>query len=90
MNTAFEKQSNNQALGEEHMKDNTEELASGLLTRDQMQTEALTIETLLDAVMAVYGSFDHTEMIELVEMAQKRAKRLNTALDSVYVQDDAA
>ena len=72
------------------MKDNTDEPATGPLTRDQMQTEALTIETLLDAVMALYGSFDHTEMIELVEMAQKRAKRLNTALDSVYVRENAA
>ena len=60
------------------------------LTREQMQTEALTIESLLDAAMAMFGSFDRTEMIELIEMAQMRAKRLNTALDSIYEKEVTA
>lgn len=52
------------------------------LTRAQMQTEALIIQTLLGSVMALYSGTKPQDAIELVEMAQDRAMLLNNALDS--------
>ena len=53
------------------------------MTRDQMQTEALVVETLLDAVMALNCSTDSSEAGELLQLAHDRARQLNFALDSV-------
>lgn len=52
------------------------------MTRDQMQTEALVVETLLDAVMALNCSIDGSEAGELLQMAHHRARQLNFDLDS--------
>lgn len=53
------------------------------MTRDEMQTEALIIESLLTAVMALHSGNNPQDAINLIEMAQSRAEKLNNALDSV-------
>ncbi|WP_372575029.1 hypothetical protein [Ruegeria jejuensis] len=54
------------------------------LTRDQLQTEALIIEKMLDAAIASFGGADAEEnLFSLVERAHDRAHKLNIALDSV-------
>ena len=52
------------------------------MTRDEAQTEALVIESLLNAAMATFGAKDTAGMIELVEQAHDRSKGLQIALDS--------
>ena len=53
------------------------------MTRDQMQSEALIIQCLLNSAMALSGDPDPDHGFTLIEMAHGRAKRLNSALDSV-------
>ncbi|UAB89682.1 hypothetical protein I5192_03080 [Ruegeria sp. SCSIO 43209] len=54
------------------------------MTRDEMQSEALTIKCLLNAAMAMRNAPDpNDETILLIEMAHQRAAKLNTALDAI-------
>lgn len=53
------------------------------MTRDEMQTEALIIQSLLDAASAMFGDADRQDCFDLIEKASGRAQRLNNALDSV-------
>lgn len=53
------------------------------MTRDQMQTEALIIESLLETAIAMYGGVKPEDGLTMVEMAHDRAQHLNRALDSV-------
>lgn len=72
------------------MKDNPHPQPVGLLTRDQMQAEAVTIDALLSAAMAVLNSTDPEDTFTLVEMAQSRAKALNHALDDLHRLEETA
>lgn len=54
------------------------------MTRQQMQTEALVIERLLDAVLAMQCDEDRQDSCTLIETALERADRLNRALDSIH------
>jgi hypothetical protein len=53
------------------------------MTREQMQTEALIIESLLDAAMAMHSEVDREDCFQMIEKASARANRLNRALDSI-------
>ncbi|WP_299986625.1 hypothetical protein [uncultured Ruegeria sp.] len=54
------------------------------LTRNEMQSEALTIKCLLNAAMAMRNAPDpNDEALILIEMAHQRTAKLNTALDAV-------
>jgi len=53
------------------------------MTREKMQTEALIIENLLEAAMAMQGDDDREDALTMIEMAHDRAGRLNNALDQV-------
>ena len=53
------------------------------MSRERMQTEALAIQSLLQAAEAILGTNDLSGGMDLVEMARDRAQRLNVALDSV-------
>ena len=57
------------------------------MTREQMQNEIAVIETLLDSMAAVYGSADPSQVIDLIEIAQGRARQLCTALDSIHAPE---
>ncbi len=53
-------------------------------TRAELQQEALIIECMLDASIALAGGIDGRDnMVEVMAMAQERAHKLNVALDSV-------
>lgn len=54
-----------------------------IMTREQMQTEALIIQTLLNTAMAMQSGLKPEDGLTMVEMAHDRAKHLNFALDSV-------
>lgn len=47
-----------------------------------LQNEALIIESLLDAAMSMFTVRDMQDSMSLVEMASERAARLNRALDA--------
>lgn len=47
-----------------------------------LQSEALIIESLLDAAMSMFAVPDRQDSMTLVEMASVRAARLNRSLDS--------
>ena len=53
------------------------------MTRGEMQTEALVIESLLSTAMAYFSSKNPEEMMTIIEMAHERARKLNEALDSI-------
>lgn len=53
------------------------------MTRDQMQTEALIIESLLNTAMAFQSGTNPQDALMMVEMAHDRASQLNRALDSI-------
>ena len=53
------------------------------MTRGQLQTAALVIESLLNSVMALNSRVDPDYGFTLVEMAHARAVKLNTSLDEV-------
>lgn len=53
------------------------------MTRDQMQTEALIIQALLDAAQAMFADEDRGDCHTMIEKASIRAQRLNEALDCV-------
>ena len=54
------------------------------MTRSDMQSEALAIQSRLNAAMALRSVSDpDDEATTIVEMAHGRAARLNAALDSV-------
>lgn len=60
------------------------------MTRDQMQSEALVIKSLLNATMALRNAPDpNDEAILLIEMAHQRSAKLNAALDAVNSQPSA-
>lgn len=52
------------------------------MNRCEMQTEALIIESLLNAAIAIFGSNDPQDALIMVGMAHDHAEKLNTALDS--------
>lgn len=60
------------------------------MTRDEMQTEALVIQSLLNAVMALHSGDNPQDAISLIEMAHDRSEKLNCALDSVNAPEVAA
>ena len=47
-----------------------------------LQNDALIIESLLDATMAMFAVPDRQDSMTLIEMASVRVARLNRALDS--------
>ncbi|WP_170332453.1 hypothetical protein [Ruegeria arenilitoris] len=54
------------------------------LTRDELQHEAVTVECLLDAAVALIGARNsREELVEVTAYAQDRAKNLNSTMDSV-------
>ena len=53
------------------------------LTREQMQTQALVIESLIAATLSMHGEDDIQDCMTILEMAMHRANKLNVALDSV-------
>lgn len=57
------------------------------MSRMDMQTEALIIESLLNAVIAMAGDTDREFTIAIVEMAHERARGLNEALDSTHAPE---
>ena len=59
------------------MKDSTPK------TRQQMQDEASTIESLLKAAMALTATGSEQDAFNLVAMAHGRTRKLNLALDAV-------
>jgi len=60
------------------------------LTREEMQTQALIIETLLGATLSMHGDDDIQDCMTILEMAMHRANKLNLALDSVNCPDFGA
>mgnify|MGYP000713522350 CR=1 FL=1 len=62
------------------------------MTRDEMQSQALTIESLLDAAMAMAntGPGAINGMLAVIEDASERARALNGALDSMYETETPA
>ncbi|QFT79421.1 hypothetical protein FIU89_02275 [Roseovarius sp. THAF27] len=52
-----------------------------------MQDQALVIESLLSTAMAMLSERDPTDAYEMIEKAQDRATRLNSALDSINAAD---
>lgn len=61
------------------------------MTRDQMQSEALIIESMHNAVMALWSAADPADdAYTLVERAHARARNLNAALDSVNDKEAAS
>jgi len=61
----------------------------GSMDRGQLQTEALIIESLLNAAMAIAGGVDREDAVTLVEMAHDRAHNLQCALDSIHLRASA-
>ncbi|MGK7652407.1 hypothetical protein ACSQ76_08330 [Roseovarius sp. B08] len=57
------------------------------MTRQEMQTEALVIENLLDAALVMQGDPNREETVQIIEMAQGRIERLGRALDPVNAAD---
>lgn len=57
------------------------------MTRQEMQTEALVIENLLDAALVMQCDPNRQETVQIIEMAQGRIERLGRALDSVNAAD---
>ena len=53
------------------------------MNHQEMQTEALIIESLLGAALAMSAEDDREDCLLMIEKAQARAKRLNEALDIV-------
>lgn len=60
------------------------------LTREQMQTEAMIIESLLSGIMAMQSGTYREEAVTLIEMAHDRARKLCDALDSIHEKTEAA
>jgi hypothetical protein len=60
------------------------------MTREEMQIEAVIIESLLSAVVALHSGNNSQDAIILIEMAHDRAEQLNAALDCVNVLEVAA
>jgi len=52
-----------------------------------LQNEALVIESLLDAAMSMFSVPDRQDSMTLVEMASVRAARLNRALDTTALPE---
>ncbi|MBY5987080.1 hypothetical protein [Roseovarius atlanticus] len=59
----------------------------GKMSRQEMQDQALVIESLLSTAMAMLSERDPTDAYEMIEKAQDRAMRLNSALDSINAAD---
>ena len=57
------------------------------MTRQEMQTEALVIENLLDAALVMQCDPNREDSVRVIEMAQGRIERLGRALDSVNAAD---
>jgi len=53
------------------------------MTREEMHTEALVIECLLDTAQAMFGAGNEQDLATMVEMAHTRPQHLKAALDSV-------
>ncbi|KEP68541.1 hypothetical protein DL1_11340 [Thioclava dalianensis] len=68
----------------------TYENVSQTLSARQMHTEALIIEALLEASMAILSGLDPADMVGLLEQAQTRASRLGNALDAIERQEEGA
>lgn len=54
------------------------------MTRDEMQVEAMIIESLLSAAMALNAGGNQSEVFQMMHMAHIRADKLNQALDSLH------
>lgn len=59
----------------------------GKMNRQEMQDQALVIESLLSTAMAMMSERDPTDAYEMIEKAQDRTNRLNRALDSINATD---
>lgn len=57
-----------------------------VMSRDQMHVEALVIENLIGAAMALNLSVQPGEMVPLLELAHERAGKLHEALDGVHAR----
>lgn len=63
------------------------------MLRCEMQREAMAIEALLNAAMAIHASPDPEQgidQLDLIEMATTRANRLSSALDVVNAPEVVA
>ena len=62
-------------------------MSNGKMTRSEMQTETLIIESLLNAAMSMHYEADREDCFLMIEKASNRVRRLNTALDSINATD---
>ncbi len=60
------------------------------MTRAELQSEALIIQSLLNAAMALQCGTQTHETMAVVEMAHDRARNLNHALDSLNMDEVVA
>jgi len=60
------------------------------MTRSDIQTESMCIELLLDAALGMFSTESPGDAIELIEMAQARARKINEACDMVNQRKAAA
>ncbi len=56
------------------------------MTREQMQGQALIIDSYLLAVQALINQDEISDALYLIESAQDRASKLNGALDGLYAE----
>lgn len=60
------------------------------MTRAELQSEALIIQSLLNAAMALQCATEKHETMAVIEMAHDRARGLNHSLDSLNMDEVAA
>ena len=60
------------------------------MTRQEMQDEAMVIKSLLGAAISLHAGSDPQDAMSVIEMAHKRAHRLDTALDAVNAPEGMA
>lgn len=60
------------------------------MTRQEMQDEALVIESLLNTALSMHREPDREDAMMIIEKACERVSRLNSALDSVYAPEGMA
>ena len=60
------------------------------MTRQQMQDTAAIIKTLLSAALYMHSEPDREDLFGMIEKAQDRARKLDTALDSVNAPEGMA
>ena len=59
------------------------------MRRSELQTEAMIIQSLLNAAMALQAGGHHDDSAEVLEIAHSKSKNLNNALDIVNPKEFA-